>query len=129
MLKLASTRADLDLEAAGDWVAIPEWPGVRLRVRSLNYGPYQTALSHSLRRLSTRFPDGIPPEEDAAETGRLYAAHILLGWEGFDVPWTAERAMQVLADPAYRDLRRNVGWAASRVARVEAEYVEAAAGN
>ena len=128
-LKLASIRADVARETEGEWVSIPEWPGVRLRVRSFNYGPYRTALSQSLRRLSQRFPDGIPTEEDDAETGRLYAAHILMGWDGFDVPYTPEAAAAALSEVGHRDLRRNVGWAASRVAKVEAEYVETASGN
>lgn len=129
-IKLGSLKADLKRESDGDWVKVPDLPGVELKVRSTNYAPYQVALQAMIRRFRKRYgTDPVPPEEDGAETGKLYATHLLVDWRGFDVPYDAGTAMSALSDPAYRELRSHVGWAASQVGRIEAEFVEEAVGN
>jgi hypothetical protein len=42
-IKLSSARANVQRENDGDWVDIPEWPGVEFRVRGYAYGPFQNA--------------------------------------------------------------------------------------
>lgn len=130
MLKLDSLKSDVARENEGDWIDVPDLPGVALKVRSTNYQPYTAGLADSVRKLSQKYGlQPIPAEEDAVETGRLYAQHLLLDWRGFDVPYSREVALAALTDPAHRELRRHVGWAAQRMTRVEVEYVERVAGN
>jgi hypothetical protein len=129
-VKLSSIKTDAKREAEGEWINIPEIPGVRLLVRSLNYGPYKNARSIMLGRLARRYgKDPVPDTVMSKELGDLYVAHILLGWEGFDVPYTEEVARQTLTDVAYRSLLDHIEYAANRVGQQEIEFVEAAAGN
>lgn len=65
----------------------------------------------------------------ARELGRVYADHILLEWEGFDVPYTPEAARETLTDPAFRALVNHVDYAADRVSQLEIEFTEQAAKN
>lgn len=129
-IKLESIKADLKRENEGDWVDIPDLPGVRLRVRSHNYGPYKIALSKSLQRLVRRHGrEQIPDDVALMAGGSVYADHILLDWEGFDEPYTPETARAVLMNPAYRELQAHVRYAAAEIAKIEAQFVEDASGN
>jgi len=129
-IKLNSLASNTQLEADGDWIEIPELPGVELQVRSINYPAYQQAFSQLLQRMTRKYGrKGVPPEENDREMGRLYAKHLLLGWKGFDVEFSPEVAEETLMDPGHRDLRRHVGWAASQVGVADIEFVGEAAGN
>lgn len=129
-IKLNSIKADLKRETEGDWVAIPEWPGVRLRVRSLRTPAYQMAgdiirQRHQRKYAGSRVPDDV----SARDYGRALADHILLDWEGFDVAYSPEMAMEKLTDPEYRDLMNQTVWAATQIAQDDVEFVDAAAKN
>lgn len=130
-IKLNSLRADLRRENDGDWVEIPDLPGVRLKVRGAAYGPYQAAKSvvegRWARQYGTRKP--VPIDISLRENGRLYADYILLGWDGFDIEYSEDTARDVLTDPAYRDLHDHIRYAMQTVAATEAEFVEDAAKN
>lgn len=130
-VKLGSLRADLKRENDGDWVDIPDLPGVRLKVRGAAYGPYQAAKSiveaRWARQYGTRKP--VPIDISLRENGRLYAEHILLGWEGFDEAYDEDRAREILIDPGYRELHEHIRYAMQAVAQTEAEFVEDTAKN
>ena len=128
--KLDSLKSNVELEVEGDWIDVPELPGVSLQVRSINYPGYQTALSLVVQRLTRKYGrKPVPPQVNDREMGRLYHEHILVNWRGFDVEYSAEVAESALTDPAHRDLRRHVQWAASQVGVAEVDYVEDAKGN
>jgi hypothetical protein len=128
-VKLSSLAADTNKEASGDWIDIPELVGVALKVRSFNYGPYRIARDLLLQR-SARRNRGKPVDQDENERefGKLYAEHILIDWRGFDVAYDAKVARESLIDPAMRDLRRHVEYAASQVGASEVEFMEDALG-
>lgn len=131
-IKLASTKADLRREEEGDWVAIPdpEWDGVRFQVRSLDYPAYTVARDKLYKRWGKVYnTEPIPQRVRTSEIGKLFARHILLGWEGFDVPYSPEKAAELLADPAYRELVQKVEWAAAKLSQVEVEQIEDVAKN
>jgi len=129
-IKLQSLKADLARENEGDWVEIPELPGVRLKVRSFHSPAYKTARDLAVQRLFRKFgKEPVPPETLAKEYGRLYAEHILLGWDGFDTAYTPELALELLADPAWRALFAAIEYAANKLADVETEFVESAEKN
>lgn len=134
-LKLSSIRADLARENEGDWVDIPEWPGVRLKVRSINSRDYQNqrelaqqAMIRSLGRLPTSI-------EMEPKIRKLAAEFLLRGWDGLvgddeqPIVYTPARAVELLIDPEMRTLAQQVVWAAGRVGEREAEFVEAATKN
>jgi hypothetical protein len=129
-IKLASLAADLDRELKGDWVEYPEWPGVSFNVSSLMKPAYVTERDILLQRLA-RLHKGKPPPaaEIAPEAGRLYCRHILHGWSGLDVEYSAETALEVMSDPAYRAVVLAVEWCAGQIAQLDVEFVEAEAKN
>lgn len=129
-VSLSSMRANTRRENDGDWIDIPDLPGVRLKVRGAGYGPYQMAKSIVEGRWARRYgQDPVPVETALAENGRLYAEHILLGWEGFDEDYTEEAARHFLTDPGFRQLHEHIRYAMERVAKTEVAFVEDAAKN
>jgi hypothetical protein len=130
MIKLTSTKADIAKEQDGDWVEIPDLPGIALRVRSIHSKAFAVARDLASRKLATRYGNETVPEDDLARVnGQLYADHLLLEWRGFDVPYSPEVAADTLTDPAYRDLRRHVIYAAAQVGRANVEFLEGVAKN
>ncbi|GAB5506684.1 MAG: hypothetical protein Rhirs2KO_18470 [Rhizobiaceae bacterium] len=128
-IKLSSLKVDLEREQQGDWIDYPEWPGVRFNVSSINKPAYMTARDVLMARLVRKHKKNVPPEVMTSEFGRLYAEHLLHGWEGLDEEYTPERARTVLTDPSYREVVKAVEWCAGQVAQVDAEFVEDAAKN
>lgn len=124
-IKLASVKTDLQREADGELIDIPELPGVALLVRSLNYPPYRLARDQQLQKFARTYgKKPVPADEMTAAFGRLYATHIVLGWRGFDVDYSPDTALETLSDPAYRELVVHVEYAAGQVGRAEIEFVE-----
>lgn len=130
MLKLNSVKRDLAREAEGEWIDIAEWPGVRLKVRSINNKDYTNARDAKMTALS-RSLGRVPFEaEMAPHIAKLAASFLLLGWEGLIVgdgetptEYGASIALEVLTDPAMSPLVAQVIWAAGRVGTREAEFV------
>lgn len=129
-IKIASLKADLAKEAAGDWIEYPDWPGVAFNVRSLNSPAYTTARDIMIQRFRRKYPRKAPPaNEMIEEAGKIYCKHILFGWRGFDVEYTPEVALEMLTDPAYRAIVAAVEWCAGQVAQLDIEFVEDATPN
>jgi hypothetical protein len=135
MLKLSSLKRDLQKENEGDWVPVADWPGVCLKVRSIASKDYQVAremlvtkLTRSLGRLPTS------PEMEPM-LGKLVAAHLLRGWKGIagddekPLAYDPKVAVDMLADPAYRELEQQVILAASRIGDRDVEFVTDATKN
>jgi hypothetical protein len=134
MLKLNSIKA-VAIPDDGDWVESTDWPGVRLRVRSINVRDYQVAhglLQQKLIKALGRSPVG--PEWEPA-LSKIVARHLLRGWEGIagddDKPlvYTPEIGLETLSNPDFASLEREVIWAASRVGERDAEFTVDAAKN
>lgn len=125
-VKLSAFATDIKAQNDGVWVDIPEVPGLRLRVRGVGYGPFQTEMRLVRSRLFRKYPgtSPIPPELEAIENGRLYAKHLLLEWDGIEEPYAPELAMQTLTDPAMVLFRGQVAWAAEQVGRAPIETQE-----
>lgn len=135
-LKLSSIKRDSALENEGEWRDVPDWPGVRLKVRSVNSKDYQLQREMLLQKLARklgRLPTS--PEMEPA-LGKLIAVHLLRGWEGLvdgpdDAPlaWTPEVGVEKLMDPEMRELENRVMLAATQVGDREAEFTVDAAKN
>lgn len=129
-VKLASLAADLAKEREGDWVSAPDIaPGIQFHVRSTFYPPFCTARDQGREKLNRKFPEGIPEEDNAKFLGTLAIQYLLLDWSGFDQPFSADVASEILTDEAYRKVRWSVYLAASRVGQRELEFVEEAEKN
>lgn len=128
-IKLSSLAVDLTRETEGDWVDLPDLPGVRLKTRSLHYAPYRVARDSAFVTLSRKHGKTIPAEASDTVLRKLCADHLLLDWDGFDVPYTHEAALTVLTDPAFREFVSHVLWAAAQVGQAEIAFVESAEKN
>lgn len=124
LVKLDSLRADLKLQSEGDWQPAP-WPGVRLRVRSIDYEPYTSERDQERERLAVQYvrASNIPDAVWRQILGRLLAEHILLGWEGIEPAYDGDTAREVLTALDGEALRQAVILAAQRVGVREVEFV------
>ncbi|WP_377299671.1 hypothetical protein [Rhizobium sp. SGZ-381] len=130
IIKLSSLKADLQREAAGDWIDFPDWPGVAFNVSSLHLPAYVTARDLAMKMLQKQYGSATVPQAVlTAELGRLYATHILHGWRGLDVPYSAADAMKTLSDPEFRNVVAAVEWCAAQVSQVQIQFVEVEAKN
>lgn len=131
-IKLKSLAVDLKKESDGDWVPFLPWKDVKFHVRSTSYPQFKTAQERLLRYLAKKRQNSgqdVPADEISARLGKIFADHILLGWEGLDEPYNEAVAEQVLTDPAYRDVLRAVEECAARVGQADIEFVESEAKN
>jgi len=128
-IKLTSIKRNLAAEREGEWQEIFELPGVSLKVRSIHYGPFQTALGMVQKKLQRQYGDKVPPDILFAENGKLYHEHLLLDWRGFDEPYTPERALEVLTDDGFRELHEHIRRASSLVGAAEVDFLEDATKN
>ncbi len=129
VVKLSSLKANLAREEKGDWIEFPDWPGVEFNVSSLHLPAYQTARDILFKRLSRQHKKAIPSAVLTAELGKLYAKHILHGWRGLDVAYSMDKALEILADPEYRNVVAAVEYCAGRVSEMDIEFVEDEVGN
>lgn len=137
-MKLSEIKVDAAKIEAGAWVdGIPEFDGVRLKVRGLGckeQQKLQRSLSDAIPR--SRRPKGKIADEDQERIlNRALVEVILLDWEGLqnddDTPMAYDKgkAQTFITDPAFRKFRDAVIWAADTVANDKVEAVEAAVGN
>lgn len=130
MIKLSSLKAGGARERDGEWIDIPDLPGVKLKVRGTGYGPFQAAKGIVEQRWVRRYgKEAVPIEVQLEDNGKLYLDHIVLGWEGFDVPYSAEEARKYLLDPEMRELHDHIRYAMGRVASARIEFAEEAEKN
>jgi hypothetical protein len=129
-IKLASLRANLAREENGDWVNFPDWPGVAFLVSSIHAPAYKSAFQIMTQRLSRIYKGKpVPVEEQHEELGQIYCKHLLRGWRGLDVQYSADKALEVLCDPAYREVLAAVGWCADKISELQVEFLETKAKN
>jgi hypothetical protein len=129
-IKLASVLNKVSVERDGEYVEIPDWPGVTLGVRSTEYPPYKIALDHLVQSYARRYKGkSAPPDVRDSDVGKLLAKYILFGWQGFDEEYSQEYATELMGSPEGRELVKQVIWAASQVGETEIEFVKEAAKN
>lgn len=130
-IDLNSLRSDLKREREGDWIEIPDLPGVEYCVRSNNYQPFQDAWNALIARNNKRYGIGraVPQDAWGRDFGALLAEHLLLGWKGFDVEYSEDDALMRLTAEEWRILRETVLWASQQVGQAQIEFVEDAGKN
>ena len=140
-MDIKGTKVDSARGERGDWVDnIPGMGDLRLNVRSFNNTDYQAFLASEVAKVPAKDRVGglqtgalLPHIRDAILT-RGAAAHILRDWQNLSegesvIDYSAEAAMNYLADPDYRVFRNAVEWAAEQVERVRENEVQAVVGN
>ena len=136
-MKLSSIEVDPDKIEQGQWIGnIPEDGDLELKVRGLQNADF--------RRLQGKLVEAVPrakkvggrldPDEQDRVTNQCLAATVLLGWRGLEddngpIPFSKEKARELLMDPRYRRFREAVIWAASVVGEEQAAALEDDAGN
>ena len=111
----------------GAWMDVPDWPGVRLMVRSIETKDYQQQRELLVqRRMKDLRRAPTTPEMEPA-LSKLVARHLLRGWEGLSeggkpLDYSPETALEKLSDPAYSDLKDQVVLAATLVGQRDAEF-------
>ena len=129
-IKIDSILVDVDIERNGQFIEIPEWPGVSLGVRSLELPAYKIALDVLIGRFARKYKGkNAPPVERDTEVGKLLAKHILFDWKGFEEPYSEEYALELLSSPKGRNLVKQTLWAATQVGETDIEFVEEATKN
>lgn len=143
-IKLASLAADTKAEREGEWIEPKEWPGLdpvkpfemtqlpglSFLVRSTNFQPYVTARQAALEDMKAKYPDDkIPAEISSRIDGELAVEHLLLGWKGLDVEYSAPAALEVATAEEHRVIRNMIYWCAGRVGKRRVEFTEAAGKN
>lgn len=133
-VKLDSLKSDLTKEREGEWIVLqglglgliaPDLPGVMLKVRSLNYPPWLAAQDAATRRIKKIHGDDYIPEDLTIEVyAPLWAEFLLLGWEGFEVEYSPQEALEALLDLGHRRLRAYVIACAQKCGQREIEYVK-----
>ncbi len=144
MIKLGSLSADLSAERDGAWIEPKEWPGLNpdrplentplpglaFHVRSTNFPAYVTARQAALEGLKRDYPDDKVPTDVAARIeGKLAVEHLLLGWRGLDITYSADAVATILGAEEHRVLRSMVFWCAGRVGKKQVEFVADASKN
>lgn len=124
MLKFDSVAIDEVKHRDGVWVDSVAIPGVRFHVRPMNNVDYQKAAAFEGQKLRRKY--GANPPEDAfvKVIGKLIVEHILLDWDGFDIPYSKEKAESSLCDPKYLPLREAIEAAAEIAREPSFEYCD-----
>lgn len=123
LVKLDSIRVDLAAQTEGQWQPTP-WPGVRLRVRAIDYEPYVSERNRERERLGAHYVNApVPDSVWNPILGRLLSEHILLSWDGFDPPYDPDVARDVLRAEDGKPMRDAVILAAAKVGVRELEFV------
>ncbi len=136
-MKLSSIEVDPDKIEQGQWIGnIPEAGDLELKVRGLQNADF--------RRLQGKLVEAVPrakkvggrldPDEQDRVTNQCLAATVLLDWRGLEddtgpIPFSKEKARELLMDPRYRRFREAVIWAASVVGEEQVADLEEAQGN
>lgn len=113
--------------------------GIRLRIARKPNPAYDLFRSSRVRAVKAQRDSGVIDDEAALrEYARIdleaTARYVLTGWEeleiaGEAVPYSAEKAIELLSDPAYHDLLDFVHTFSSRAANYRRWRLEEAVGN
>lgn len=136
-MKLSQIQIDSKAVEGGAWRDAVGLPGVRFRLRGAGNSEWE-ALQLKLRAqlpLTARLADQIPAEHARAITTELLVGACLLDWEGIEdqagaaVPFSADKARELIGDPDFRKLRDSIFATAAKLAEETVAERDAAAKN
>ncbi len=139
-MKLNALKVNPAAIEGGEWVAdIPECGDLRIRTKGLNNAAYEKrfqALVAAAPRADK--PKGrLTPAAQRRITNICLAETCLLDWEGLTsggaedapIPFSREKALELICDPQYEPFRDACIYAAAHVARAGADDAEEREGN
>lgn len=135
-MELNDQKIDLVKLEEGDWVdKIPEADGLRLKVRGAENKAWrrmQDKLINAVPR--KRRINGLEPEDRDRITAQLLLNTALLDWDGLHmdgqpIPYSKEKAQELLTDPQWVVFRNAVSYAANVVATQRQADIEDDVGN
>lgn len=121
-LVLKSLAVDKNDEENGRWEDYAPW-GVRFRVRGIQCRAYLDQKATDENMAKRRRQDDLP-EWRYRRSGENIATNVLLEWDGFDIPYSAETAKTLLTDPEYRELLAAVIFCAVKVSTPHVRHTE-----
>ena len=145
-MEIGKLNDPIDL-SPGEWIEdIPALPGVKLKVRSTNFKPYEVGISGLARRMGKKMNTDEGISQFGIATGKVLAEHILVDWDlsgadedvaitqdGKPFAYSADNALTVLTANDKHGLgkayRNGVEWAGDRVAERLRVAAKEAAGN
>lgn len=136
-MKLADQTIDPIKLEEGDWVEnIPEWGDLRLKVKGIRNKAWVRMQRILMDAVPKKMKIGgrIDETEQDKITTSLLLNTCLLDWSGLEddvtpIPYSKEKASELLNNPRHRNFRDAVIWAATVVAEQGAVVVEDAAKN
>lgn len=133
-MKLSSIKVDSKRAEEGEWVRnIPEMDDLELCVRGSSCASARVLRNKLMRGLPAPVrndPNGLPIALIDDMEAQICADVLLLDWRNLDgIPYSKEKAAELLKDPDLTMLRDAVTWAAARVGRQESAAKEAELGN
>lgn len=135
-MDLSEHKVDPQKREDGEWVDdIPEMGDLRLLVRGSENKMWRKRFDVLVAAVPRKKKmNGLDPEERDRITALLLAETCLLGWEnltigGDVVPYSKDKAKELLTDPQWVAFRSAVSWAAAMVGTDRHAELEQAAGN
>lgn len=137
-MKLSQVAIDASAHEQGQWIDdIPEMGDLRLRVRGIgnaDWKRHSSKLATAIPRENKRGGIVAPEAQDTITTSCLINT-CLIDWDGLTddddkpIPYSKEKAKELLEDPALRRFRDAVLWAANVVGDSALAKKEDVAGN
>lgn len=135
-MDLGEHKIDIAKREDGEWVdEIPEMGDLRLLVRGSDNKQWRKRFDALVAAVPRKKRiNGLDPDERDRINAILLRDTCLLGWEnlsigGVPVPYSKEKANELLTEPQWAVFRNAVSWASSVVGTERAAEVEAIAGN
>lgn len=134
MVKLESIAQDVALEREGREVEFV--PGLRFKVAAIDNARARELYAAKLRAVREANGRGrVAPDVLERITNEVTAEAVLVGWDGLEdaagkpVPWSREKALEILTDEKFRKVRQFVQEAAGDAVAYRAQAREEIRGN
>lgn len=138
-MKLSAIKIDSARAEQGDWVGdLPDCGDLRLKVRGVRNSDarrLRQKLLASVPRDQTERGGMLKPQADDEISAKITAETILVDWANLTdendqpIPFSKEKALELLLNPDYFVFRNAVSFAANMVADIEKNNREADQGN
>lgn len=135
-LKLSSVKSERKRIESGDWIEYTPWASLdgkvkpRFRVRGISSSDFVKATSDLIKEFATKCRgDTIPDDIAYRRNAELTAEYLLIDWDGFDEPYSVDRATELLVDRDYEKLHEAVRWCAQRLEQISTEFTDDAVKN
>lgn len=112
-MKLSQIQNNPELETNGVWENYGG--GLKVKIARMNNPKYEEYLRELSKPHMRRLRSG-NLENDIIEeiTKKAVARYVLIGWEGMldendnDVPYSEQKALEIISDPRYKDFYRDI---------------------